>query len=358
MNQRARMVLAVGATVLLFLTVQFGALALVEPFHDADRQAVDDPTDPTNSAIYFAVILAATGIMLAAFKYDAERLIRGLIIAVSGMLAYYVFTEVLPPAVSVGSVNALALVAAVGVAGALLFYPEWYVIDAAGIVMAAGAGGLFGISFGLLPAILFLSVLAIYDAISVYKTEHMLDLADGVMDLNIPVIFIIPTSLPYSYLAEGSTDGVLENDASATTDATSTADSSTIGDSSVTNGSTAVADLTATDNSSDTASSDDDRESGRDALFIGLGDAVIPTILVASAAFFLEEGMIDVPGIALNVPALGAVIGTTAGLLVLMYMVTKGRAHAGLPLLNGGAIVGYLVGAIVSGIQLSTALGL
>ncbi|KDE59030.1 hypothetical protein EL22_00665 [Halostagnicola sp. A56] len=344
MNQRARMVLAVGMTVLLFLTVQFGALALVEPFYDADRQAVDDPTDPTNSAIYFAVILVATGIMLAAFKYDAERLIRGLIIAVSGMLAYYVFTEVIPPAVSVGSVNALALTAAAGVAGALLVYPEWYVIDIAGVVMAAGAGGLFGISFGLLPAILFLAVLAIYDAISVYKTEHMLDLADGVMELNIPVIFIIPTSLPYSYLAEGSTDGVLEDD-SSTTDGSG-------------HGSSAADSQTGADTSSDAASSDDGQESGRDALFIGLGDAVIPTILVASAAFFLEGGAIDVPGIALNVPALGAILGTTAGLLVLMYMVTKGRAHAGLPLLNGGAIGGYLVGALVSGIPILTALGL
>ncbi|SFS57192.1 presenilin family intramembrane aspartyl protease PSH [Halostagnicola kamekurae] len=363
MNQRARMVLAVGMTVLLFLTVQFGALALVEPFYDADRQAVDDPTDPTNSAIYFAVILVATGIMLAAFKYDAERLIRGLIIAVSGMLAYYVFTEVIPPAVSVGSVNALALVAAVGVAGALLVYPEWYVIDVAGVVMAAGAGGLFGISFGLLPAILFLAVLAIYDAISVYKTEHMLDLADGVMDLNIPVIFIIPTSLPYSYLAEGSTDGVLEDD-SSTTDgsghgSSATNDSSTGDDTpTVTDGSSADSSHTGADTSSGGASSDDGQGSGRDALFIGLGDAVIPTILVASAAFFLEGGAIDVPGVALNVPALGAILGTTAGLLVLMYMVTKGRAHAGLPLLNGGAIGGYLVGVIASGIQISTALGL
>ncbi len=45
--------------------------------------------------------------------------------------------------------------------------------------MGAGAAALFGISFGLLPAILLLSVLAVYDAISVYGTEHMLDLAEG-----------------------------------------------------------------------------------------------------------------------------------------------------------------------------------
>jgi len=74
------------------------------------------------------------------------------------------------------------------------------------------AAALFGISFGLLPALLLLSVLAIYDAISVYGTEHMLDLADGVMDLKIPVVLVIPMTLSYSYLEAGSTDDVLEDD--------------------------------------------------------------------------------------------------------------------------------------------------
>ena len=64
------------------------------------------------------------------------------------------------------------------------------------------------------------------------------------------------------------------------------------------------------------------------------------------------------PGVAVTVPALGAVVGTLAGLLVLMWMVMKGRAHAGLPLLNGGAIAGYLIGALVAGIALVEAVGL
>jgi presenilin-like A22 family membrane protease len=39
-------------------------------------------------------------------------------------------------------------------------------------------------------------------------------------------------------------------------------------------------------------------------------------------------------------------------------MVLKGRAHAGLPLLNGGTIAGYVVGALAAGISLVDALGL
>jgi presenilin-like A22 family membrane protease len=38
-------------------------------------------------------------------------------------------------------------------------------------------------------------------------------------------------------------------------------------------------------------------------------------------------------------------------------MVMKGKPHAGLPLLNGGAIGGYLLGALWVGIPLAEALG-
>ena len=343
MNHRTRVLLAVGVTVVLFLGVQFGALALIEPFHESERQAVENPDDPTNSVVYFAIILVATAFMLVTFKYDVEWLIKALIIGVSVMLAWFVFAELVPPVATVGSVNAIAALGAIAVGAGLLFYPEWYVIDSTGVIMGAGAAALFGISFGLLPAILLLAVLAVYDAISVYRTEHMLDLAEGVMDLKIPVVLVIPTSLSFSYLESGSTDDVLDDDTDSSAGETeSTSDSPAAGESGV---------------NAETDDQDTDAIE-RDALFIGLGDAVIPTILVASAAYFLDVGLIAVPGIALNVPALGAIIGTIAGLLVLMHMVLKGKPHAGLPLLNGGAISGYLLGAVASGLSLATALGL
>lgn len=51
-------------------------------------------------------------------------------------------------------------------------------------------------------------------------------------------------------------------------------------------------------------------------------------------------------------------VGSLAGLLVLMSWVIKGRPHAGLPLLNGGAIGGYLIGSVVAGVPLIEAVGL
>jgi len=89
-----------------------------------------------------------------------------------------------------------------------------------------------------------------------------------------------------------------------------------------------------------------------------LGDTVIPTVLVASAAFFVDAPVLDVPGVLLTLPAAGAILGTLVGLAGLLFLVAKGRAHAGLPLLNGGAILGYLLGALLVGVPLVDALGL
>ena len=332
-----RAYVAVAATVGIFLLVQLGALALVEPFMEAGYQTVEDPSDPTNSLLYIGAILVATAVMLVAMKFGVDHLLQGLIVFASVFLSFYVFSVVVPAVLTFGGLNVLAVAAALALGVGLLAYPEWYVIDAAGIVMGAGAAGLFGISFGLLPALVLLVVLAVYDAISVYGTEHMLTLASGVMDLRLPVVLVIPLTLSYSFLEEEGPETISDDEDEA--EETSEAES---------------------DDTEGATEEEQPDPFERDAFFIGLGDAVIPSILVASAAFFRpgDAPLLDVPGLAVTVPALGAVLGTTVGLLVLMWMVMKGRAHAGLPLLNGGAIAGYLLGALAAGIALVDAVGL
>jgi presenilin-like A22 family membrane protease len=326
---------AVAAIVGIFVCIQLGALALVEPFKAAGYQTVEDPTDPTNSVLYIGAILVATAVMLAAFKYDADVVVRLLVIVSATFISYYVFTVFLP-VVEVFGLNGLAVAAALGLALALAVYPEWYVIDGAGIVMGAGAAGLFGISFGLLPAILLLVGLAVYDAISVYGTEHMLDLASGVMDLKVPVILVIPLTLSYSFL-DGEMPETTPDEGEDAEDADD-----------------------ATDHGDESGDEEAPAPLDRDAFFIGLGDAVMPTVLVASAAFFAPASIptLSLLGVEAALPAVTAMVGTLVGLLVLMRMVMKGRAHAGLPLLNGGAIAGYLLGAVAVGVPLVQAVGL
>ena len=331
----------------LFLVVQVGALALVPEFTESGYQAVENPDDPTNSLLYVVAIVAMTGVMLAAFRYDFDWAIRLLIVGTSAWLSWYVFSALVSPLA--------AAVPAVAVGVGLLVHPEWYVIDTAGVLMGAGAAGLFGISFGLLPALILLGVLAVYDAVSVYGTEHMLSLAEGVMDLNIPVVLVIPLSLSYSLLDAGPASeeaASVGEDAGGQDDAASTddgaAEDAAVEDAEA-DGSTAV----------DEGSGAGDGDAGeRDAFFIGLGDAVIPAVLVASAATFSSAPSLSVPLVGVNLPALLAMVGSLAGLVVLMRWVIRGRAHAGLPLLNGGAIGGYLIGSLIAGVPLIDALGL
>ena len=332
MDQRARAVAAVLGAIGFFLVVQFGALALAEPFRAAGYQSVENPQNPVNSALYVGVILVATAGMLLLMRYDLTRILRAFLVLTSGLIAGYVFSVVLPPVTvaALGGVNVSAWLGGAAVALGLIVYPEWWVIDAAGLVMGMGAAALFGISFGILPAILLLSALAVYDAISVYGTKHMLTLASGVMELRVPVLVIVPTTRSYSFIEDASN---MAESVGAESEKSEPEES---------------------ESSAETDDATDDEGFDREAIFIGLGDAVMPSILVASASVFLETPRV----FGVELAPLGAIVGTTAGLVVLLWMVLKGRAHAGLPLLNGGSIAGYLVGALASGIPLLTALGL
>jgi presenilin-like A22 family membrane protease len=361
MTANARAIAGATLAALLFLVVQVGALALVGPFEAAGYQQVEDPSDPTNSVLYVALILVVTALMLAAFRYDLDWIIRGVVVLTGGLLSWYVFSVVVPP-VPVAGVNVLAPVLAAGVSVALLVYPEWYVVDVAGVVMGAGAAGLFGISFGLLPAIVLLVVLAVYDAISVYGTEHMLDLASGVMNLRVPVVLVVPLSLSYSLL-EDDFSGV-----AAVDDGRAEGGEETPHDGEVAEDTDAPDDRAAASpegTGAATAGGDEERAErpaggrGRDAFFVGLGDAVMPTVMVASAAFFSAAPSLGVAALpALNLPALLAMVGTFLGLAVLLWAVFGGRPHAGLPLLNGGAVGGYLLGSVLAGVPLVEAVGL
>jgi presenilin-like A22 family membrane protease len=347
MNDRGRAIVACVGIGLIFLLVQLGALAVVDPLEAGGNQFVEDTSDPTISALYVGAILVVTALMLGAIKLGVDGLIRAFVVFAGAYISLFVFRIVVPPVLTVPvggqSINALAWGGAVALGIALYVHPEWYVIDAAGIVMGIGAAGLFGINFGILPALVLLAVLAVYDAISVYGTEHMLTLASGVMEMRVPIVLVVPLSLSYSFLDTDPPDPGSEDAGDEEAAATANGGGENAGDG----------------EGGDGGAGDDEFELEREALFIGLGDAVIPAVMVASAAFFVRDvPAVSLPGLDVPLPAATAMVGTLAGLAVLLWMVLKGRAHAGLPLLNGGAIGGYLVGALLAGLSLVEALGL
>lgn len=321
MGQRRLLVGGAGA-IGLMLALQLIALWLLIPFDEAGYEAVDDPTNPVYGALFVVVIIVATGGMLLAFKYDLQALIRGGIIFIAGLLTWYVAAALTPTQVLVElggvDIDLLSLAAAVAVVVALVYHPEWYVIDVSAIIVGAGAAALFGLSFTVLPILVLLVILAVYDAISVYGTKHMLTLAEGAMSMRLPVLLIIPLSTSFTTTR---IDEAIEEQTEDTEE--------TEGDTSM------------------------------DAIFLGLGDLVIPSILIVSAAAAqLGDPVVTLGGLGLGPEVLGGMLGSLSGLVALLVLVFRGRAHAGLPLLNGGVIIGYLLGALVAGISLSAAVGL
>jgi presenilin-like A22 family membrane protease len=216
----------------------------------------------------------------------------------------------------------LALLPTAAVLLLLRYYPEWYVIDAFGIIVCAGISSLFGVSMTILPTLLLLIILAVYDALSVYKTRHMVSLAEGVIKIKAPLLFVVPRSRGYSFR---------KDPAPISTPASGEAGGNQ-----------------ANGNPADPTSGSQAEKAGgkRGAFFLGLGDAIIPTILVISAYTSLPAGGY----FGVNFPAIGAMLGTYLGFLALMTT-SRDRPQAGLPFLNSGVIFGFLVGCALAGIR-------
>lgn len=292
-------VVAMGALLALAHVI---AILLAIPFIAVDVRAFPDPNAVSNALVYVALILGMTGVMLVLIRWKREAALRYIILGAFGLTMLFVFSIPLTLALSFlpspwWDISSLALPLAItgGLVYALIRYPEWYVVNIAGLSVAVGATALIGISFGILPALVLLVALAIYDAWAVYRTRHMLVLAGAVSGLKLPILLVVPKRFPFSFIKQPGLEEQL-------------------------------------------ASGDE-----RAAMYMGLGDIIIPGILVVSAFASLPD-VLPVAAIAPKIlVALGTLLGTLVGFGLLMTFVTKGKPQAGLPLLNSGAILGYLI---------------
>ncbi|MDD4137124.1 MAG: presenilin family intramembrane aspartyl protease [Methanoregula sp.] len=277
---------------LLLLAVEIGALLLSLPVQASGIVAFEDPSDVANPIWFIAILLVFTAILLVLIKYDMKKVI-GTIIGLSIFLTFvYIFAAVVFSGIGAND-PAIVIVLLLSILTTILLYkyPEWYVIDGLGILIGAGVASIFGVSLEVIPVLILLALLAVYDAISVYKTKHMITLAEGVIDQKTPILFVIPKRRDYSFIKEGI--GKISDGGE------------------------------------------------RAAFIIGMGDMIMPAILVVSANVFVTGWKL---GGLVNLPAIGAIIGSLAGLAVLLYFVMSGKPQAGLPPLCGGTILGFLAG--------------
>jgi presenilin-like A22 family membrane protease len=274
---------------LFVIAVQVLAIATMPAFSASGNRIFENPESTANPIIYILFIIGFTALLLIAIRLKKSWMVGGFIILSIATTIYFILSTFVAPVPGLALTLALVLL--------LRFYPEWYVVDAIGILICAGISSLFGISMTTLPALILLIVLAVYDAISVYKTKHMVTLAEGVIDIKAPLLFVVPKREGYSFRKEQSLSS----------------------------------------------------EDGKGAFFLGLGDAIIPTVLVISANWSLHAPVL-LSGLGLNGPALGAMLGTYIGFAALMTT-SRDKPQAGLPFLNGGTVVGFLAGCVLAGVR-------
>ena len=189
---------------LLLLAVEIGALLLSLPVQASGIVAFEDPESMANPVIFIAIMLGFTALLLVLIRYDMKKVIAA-VIGISIFLTFvYIFMAIVYALAGETDLQPLSSLVLAILSTVLLYkYPEWYVIDALGILIGAGVAAIFGASLEILPVIILLILLAVYDAISVYKTKHMITLAEGVMDLKTPILFVIPKRRDYSFIREG-----------------------------------------------------------------------------------------------------------------------------------------------------------
>ncbi len=311
-TEEHRSVISMG---LIFSFTVIFAMALSIPFVSMGYQAFEDPNDLRIPLMYIILIMAFSFVVLFLAKRRKLGFIQGLILFASGLAMMYVFF--IPYGYLIGflagdlvyyrdyveALGYLVLLLSVGTSAGLTYllyrYPEWYVVDTIGIIVGAGIIAILGISLGILPLFILMIALAIYDAISVYKTKHMIDLADAIIEKRLPVVLVVPKKKDYSFKKQPGLKKSL------------------------------------------------DEGLKREAMFMGLGDIVFPGSLVISAMTFLSTSADGFPTGKSVAVALCTLVGALVGYSILMRFVLKGRPQAGLPLLNAGAILGFTIGYFV-----------
>jgi presenilin-like A22 family membrane protease len=276
----------------LFLVVDLLALLLVTPFSDAGLFAFSDSGNPLDIVYFVAMMLVATGVILALAKFRGGKFVRWVLTGTiwfsmfSTLYSLALFVVYDPLATGVSFVGSLALIAA------LVRWQRWYLIDAAALLLGAVSTSVLGISLSPPLVSVLLLGLAVYDAIAVYKTGHMLTLAESILNSGLPLMVVVPKSFDYREPKAIK----IQKDAPAP-------------------------------------------GSERNAFYMGLGDLVIPGCLVVS--IYGAMGAVGLPIVA------SVILGTLVGFVVLSAFVASGRPQAGLPFLCSGAILGYVVSSFI-----------
>jgi len=176
--------------VIFFLTQTIGLyIATVLLLSGIQAKAfTDDINDPINAFLLILEILIFTGILLLILKHKKKGnflwLIEGFTVFLTSWIVFSVlfFNDTL------------------GVAAALLILYYRYTHKESvrfrnfvSIITIAGAGGLIGMALGLVPVLIFIILLSIYDLVAVFGTKHMVTIGKAVTKKNLAFTVSMPS---------------------------------------------------------------------------------------------------------------------------------------------------------------------
>ncbi|MCR4336010.1 MAG: presenilin family intramembrane aspartyl protease [archaeon] len=151
----------------------------------------DNPEDIENGVGLIVWIIGFTAILLILMKFSPDWLLSILLKGIESMAIFGTSIIVLMPTFL--SDEIILSMAIVFVALRIIFKEHVLLRNASSIVAAAGAGALIGASLGVIPVLVFIVLLGIYDYIAVFKTKHMVTLAKGVTKKNLSFTYALPT---------------------------------------------------------------------------------------------------------------------------------------------------------------------
>jgi presenilin-like A22 family membrane protease len=149
----------------------------------------DNPQDIENSIGLFVYIIVFTAILLIFIKFFAK--FSGTLFKLMELLAIFA-ASTLVSVVFINSIFALIIPITL-IALRIIFSKNIWLRNLTSVIATAGAGALIGVSLGIIPVIVLIILLAVYDFIAVFKTKHMVTLAKSITKKNLSFTYALPT---------------------------------------------------------------------------------------------------------------------------------------------------------------------